>query len=340
MASKQLIKAIKFSKININDIIVDKKKLNKIVPIKYKNKSLICQTPFMEVRNELRKTIHENIYILDTLFKGDTKKRITAWYEFIENLENHIIEQVETVGLQWFTQKNVMIKSLIKQDEIDKNIYFIKWPINLQNNMFVDENKNTIDPFSIKNKDLVKFIIEISNLWVDDTKFGLAIIIQKVLVKRYTEKIESEYIFDDSESDNECIDDENNIISLLATEQKPKDIAPKQGSGAISLHIADNLVKNIKTDNDQQTERKIHRQNVYRGVDEKIDQKKNSDNVKNKILTNDNYLLSKNKNVKYVENYQKPIKHKLFTVEISDNENDLFDNIHQTDLGEDDLDFN
>lgn len=321
MASKQLIKAIKISKININDIVVDKKKVNKIVPIKYKNKSLICQTPFMEVKGELRKTIHENIYILDTLFKGDTKKRITAWYEFIENLENHIIEQVETIGLQWFTQKNVMIKSLIKQDENDKNMYFIKWPINLQNNMFIDENKKPIDPFSIKNKDLVKFIIEISNLWVDDTQFGLAIIIQKVLVKRYTEKIESEYIFDDSESDNEDTDDENNIISLLATEQKPKD-------------------KTTKTDNEQNTERKIHRQNIYQKVDEKVDQKKNSDNVKNKTLTNDNYLLSKNKNVRYVENHQKPAKSKLFTVEVSDNENGLFDNIHQTEIGEDDLDFN
>ena len=321
MASKQLIKAIKISKININDIVVDKKKVNKIVPIKYKNKSLICQTPFMEVKGELRKTVHENIYILDTLFKGDTKKRITAWYEFIENLENHIIEQVETIGLQWFTQKNVMIKSLIKQDENDKNMYFIKWPINLQNNMFIDENKKPIDPFSIKNKDLVKFIIEISNLWVDDTQFGLAIIIQKVLVKRYTEKIESEYIFDDSESDNEDTDNENNIISLLATEQKSKD-------------------KTTKTDNEQNTERKIHRQNIYQKVDEKVDQKKNSDNVKNKTLTNDNYLLSKNKNVRYVENHQKPTKSKLFTVEISDNENGLFDNIHQTEIGEDDLDFN
>lgn len=217
MTSKQLIKALRISNIKITDITIDSKLSNNRVPVYYeKSKSLICQTPWMEVRGELRKTSHPNIYQLDTLFKGDRKEKVDAWYQFIENLENHISQQVEVHGLKWFTEKNVTIKTLIREEET--GLHFIKWPLNLVHNIFIDVNKNSYDYKSIKEKDLVKFIVEVSNLWIHGNQFGLAVVVQKIMVKPVSTEIETEYIFDDS--DHSFSDEESNLISLLATEQK------------------------------------------------------------------------------------------------------------------------
>lgn len=224
MSNKQVIKAQKISDIKITDIVIGSKKTNKTVPITYngKSKMLVCQTPFLEVKGDLRKTPYPNIYQLDTLFKGDGKLKIHELYQFIEKLETHISEQVMNNGSQWFTQKNIIIKSLIRELDAEKEVYFIKWPINLETNIFVDENKNSFNPSNLKEKDLVKLIIEISNLWVDENQCGLAAHVQKILVKPYSEKLQNEYIFDETDSESAGDEKENNIISLLATEQKPK----------------------------------------------------------------------------------------------------------------------
>ncbi len=121
MSAKQVIKALRISDINISEITVGSKKIGKIVPIFYKNKPLIFQTPFIEVIGGLKKTSFDNISQIDTLFKGDNKNKIDAWYQFIENLENHITNQVINVGTNWFTSNNVTIKSLIKSLDTDKN---------------------------------------------------------------------------------------------------------------------------------------------------------------------------------------------------------------------------
>ena len=220
MATKEVIKALKISDIKISDITIGTKKTNKTVPILLGDKLLVCQTPFLEIKGNLRKTPYPNIYQMDTLFRGDTKQKIHQWYNFIENIETHISDLVMNTGSKWFTQKNVIIKSLIRELEPDKGIFFIKWPVDLQTNIFVDENKKAFDPSKLHDKDLVKLIIEISNLWIDGNQCGLAVIVQKVLVRPYTEKVESEYIFDDTDSEHELSENENNIISLLATEQK------------------------------------------------------------------------------------------------------------------------
>lgn len=218
MAGKQIIKALKISDIKISDIVVSSNKINKVVPITYLGKPLVCQTPFIEVMGKLRETTFPNIFQMDTLFKGDGKQKIHQWYQFIENLETQISDQVMNNGSKWFTQKNVTIKSLIREVEAEKGIFFIKWPIDLQTNIFIDEFKTPLNPANLKEKDLVKMIIEISNLWINENQCGLAVIVQKVMVKPYSEKQQSEYIFDDT--DSEPNEKETNIISLLATEQK------------------------------------------------------------------------------------------------------------------------
>lgn len=229
-SSKQVIKASKIGDIIIDEIIMAPKKIKNKVSITLNGKSPVIQTPFLQITGTLRKTPVPHIYQIDTLFRGDSDKKMNQWYEFIENLETHITNHIMSIGTSWFTEKNVIIKSLIRENDNDSNIHFIKWPICLADNMFIDENKKPFDPSEIKDKDLIKLIIEISDLWVQENQCGLAVIVQKVLVKPHVEKIESEYIFDDSDSSVSYSDDDNksNIISLLATEQK-KSSSKKKG---------------------------------------------------------------------------------------------------------------
>jgi hypothetical protein len=242
--TKEIIKALKISDINVEEITIGSnvkeitigtKKTNKTVPITFKNKSIVFQTPFLEIIGNLRKTPYNNIYQLDTLFRGDNKQKNHQWYQFIENLETHVSNQVVSNGSKWFSQKNIIIKSLIRELDPEKGIFFVKWPIDLKTNIFVDESKKLFDPMTLKERDLVKLIVEISDLWINENQCGLAIVVQKILVKPYLEKIQSEYIFDDIESENsEENERENNIISLLATEQKTRPVSKQNNQEKIS----------------------------------------------------------------------------------------------------------
>lgn len=224
MSTKQ-VKALNITDINISEINISTKKTNNKVPITLRNKSLIFQTPYLEVTGQLRKTPYPNIYQLDTLFKGESNKKIQQWYQFLENLETHITSQIVNYGSKWFTKKNAIIKSLIRESE-QKGSYFVKWVIDFQTNIFIDENKNEFDPNNLKERDLVKMIVKISDLWVQENQCGLAVFVQKVMVKPFVEQIPDEYVFgsdEESEDNSDDFDDkEDNIISLLATEQKPK----------------------------------------------------------------------------------------------------------------------
>jgi len=119
------------------------------------------------------------------------------------------------------SKKNIFLKSFIKEDETNKGLFFIKWPFKLTSDLFVDEDKKKFDHGELKEKDLVKIIVEISNLWIDGDLFGLAIVVRKVMVRPYRENLPSEYVFNDSEESDpdEKADD---IISLLATDKKPQ----------------------------------------------------------------------------------------------------------------------
>jgi len=247
MTTTEVIKALRLSDIVVDDVVIGTKKTNKTVPISFRDKPLVFQTPFLEVKGTLRKTAYPNIYQLDTLFKGDTKQRIHQWYQFIENLETHISNQVVKNGSNWFTQADVNIKSLIRELDLTKEIFFVKWPVDLKTNIFIDEKKKSFNPVDLKDKDCIKLIVEISDLWISDNNCGLAVIVQRILVKPYMEKIQTDYVFDDDDVDSESdIDDnENNIISLLATEQKtrPKETLSQQNN----LQPQNNNNNNTKT---------------------------------------------------------------------------------------------
>lgn len=242
MENIEVIKALRISNINVDDVVFGQKKTTKTIPIQYKNNSFVFQTPFMEVHGGLRKTGFQNIYQLDTLFKGDTSNKMDQLFHFIENLEDRVVKLLSNNGTMWFQHQEVVIKSLIRELDATKENYFIKWPIDLKNNIFIGENKQPFDPFELKNKDRVKLIVGIFDLWINNNQCGLAVIVQKILVKKYEEKIPSEYVFDDSE--NEEDENENSIISLLATEQKtrPRTKVNLSTNTSLNAHPTENVI--------------------------------------------------------------------------------------------------
>lgn len=255
-AQREVIKASRISQIIVSDILIGTKKINKKVSVRYHDKPLVIQTPFLEIMSPLKKTSHPNIYQMETLFKGDTKNKIDEWYDFIENMETQITNQVIANGTHWFTSKNVNINSLVKECDPQGSRFFTRWLVILESNIFVDTDKKTFNPAMLKEKDLVKLIVEIPDLWVEGDQCGLATVVQKIMVKPYQEKVITEYVFDESESD-ESDDSGNNtsIISLLATEQKIKQNQPiKQKNGDQEKNVKPQS-KSLPTNQNSQTER-------------------------------------------------------------------------------------
>lgn len=211
----QIIKASKISDIVINEIIFGTKKSNK-VPIIYKSSNFIFQTPFLELSSHLIDTPFPDLFQMITLFNGESKKKIDQWFQFIENVETRISEQIENNN-DWFSNTNVSFKSLIRGD---KDNLFVKWIVDLKENIFIDESRNEVNPFSLKAGDLVKLIVEIPYLWIKDDQFGIVVTVHKGLVKSSTEKEEvpTDYQFDDDTESESSEDDD--MVSLLATEQK------------------------------------------------------------------------------------------------------------------------
>ena len=141
MKSTDIIQALKISDINISDIIVSNTVKNKKVKITYQNRPFICQTPFLEVQTQISESTLPGINLFTTLFSGDTKRRTRAFYKFIEKLEIYISEQVSKNGNKWFPQKDIILKSLIRENE---GKTFIKWPFDIKKTHFMDESKKVL----------------------------------------------------------------------------------------------------------------------------------------------------------------------------------------------------
>lgn len=222
--AREVVKACKISQITINNVKIGTKKVNKKVSVRYQDKPLVIQTPLLEIMGPLKKTAHPNIYQLETLFRGDNKNKISEWYEFIDNIETEISNQVVKNGIKWFTSKNININSLIKEQDPQENTFFVRWLVKLETNIFVDADRNSFNPSMLKEKDLVKLIVEIPDLWIEENQCGLATLVQKIMVKPYLEKVITEYDFNDTESEeseeSEGSDKAESIMSLLATDQR------------------------------------------------------------------------------------------------------------------------
>lgn len=213
--TRPIIKANKISRISLKDITISSKKINNKVKVYYtNNKPLIFQTPFLQVGSTFRDTHVAHITQFDTLFTGEDDKKIKEFYTFVEELENTITSQVSQYP-NWFDGIDVTFKNLIRELDDDSGTEFMKWAIDIPNCIFVDENKNAIDHKNIGVDDYVKLIIELTGLWISQNQFGLMTSVKKILMKKYHKPILSEYVFDESDSE-----EENGIVSVLATENK------------------------------------------------------------------------------------------------------------------------
>jgi hypothetical protein len=224
--SSQIVTAHKISDVPISNIILGVKKRNsKVIPISVNNNVITWQTPYLQVASEMKPTKMTDTNLLITLLQGESKKQVNKFYQFIEQFETHITKLVKDSGATWSTQKNLIMRSVIR-DSGDEILY-IEWPISMSATVFIDTNNKLFDTSGIQRNDLVKFIIETSFLWINENHFGLALIVKKVMVKKYICPIIKEYVFNnesDSSSEESEIDepDNNGVISLLATENKTK----------------------------------------------------------------------------------------------------------------------
>uniref|UniRef100_A0A6C0CB02 Uncharacterized protein n=1 Tax=viral metagenome TaxID=1070528 RepID=A0A6C0CB02_9ZZZZ len=210
----QRIKALKISDVDQKKIKLLVTKKNKKVPIVYDQEPFVFQTPFLEMTTDkIRPTAYPGIHQLDTLFSGNSKSKVDTFYQFIEAIESNICAQVGKSCVKWFGQKEITFKSLIRESDLNKNMFYIKWPVELDKDMLVSEDGDIFNPKNLKEKDFVKFIVEIPNIWIDGERLGLACIVKKVMVKQHKEKITNEYVFDSSSESSS-----DDVLNLHASE--------------------------------------------------------------------------------------------------------------------------
>lgn len=224
-SNKKTTQSLKISEIDLKNLNLKfnncQKSSVKKIPIKYLNESLIFQSPFLKITGPIKKTGHSDFCQFDTQFQGDTNRRNVQWLNFLEKMEDHIIDEITNNSSDWFQKKNLELKSLIREKNDDSGSLFVRWIINV-NTQLINDKKEVFHFNDLKENDCIKLILEISDLWVSGNRFGLATIIHKGMVIQHVEKPEIEYIFNENESEESVDGYDDDILSLIATEQKPK----------------------------------------------------------------------------------------------------------------------
>lgn len=224
----QIIKAQRISNIIVTDINLGKLSKKKIVPLTYNDNLLVFQTPFLEAISAFEKTEYPNIYLVELKFKGDTKDKINEFFKFLEKVEDRIEDLVKDPSRNLFTKNNATFKSVIREQP-NTSSYYMKFLIKYESvDDIVDLNGHSLKITDLKIGDKVRLILELSNLWIDKEQFGLSAVIKKSMIKPHVEKTKTEYVFDQDSEVNmddfelENNDDDDTMISLIATDKKPK----------------------------------------------------------------------------------------------------------------------
>lgn len=200
MVTKKQIKALKISEIDINKIMLGKKNGNKS-KLSYDDSLLVFQTPYMGVKNLLKKTLYPYIFRIDTFFKGENQEKLKLFHSFLERIDEKILGLVNNVGGDWFESKDIDYKCIIEYEGKDYENNYIKWPID------INYVKDIDDLEKMNLTDQVRFIVTVPNLWIEGSRFGLTYCIQKYMIRR-EEKTENEYLFNsDSEYETKNITD-------------------------------------------------------------------------------------------------------------------------------------
>lgn len=217
-SDKLVVRASKISEILPTDVIFGPNKVNKTVPVTYQSKPIVLQSPFMRISGKPTKTRYPDIYQIDTLFDGDSKSKLDEFFGFFDMLESKLSDQVSN-HIEWFSAKEITIKSFIRENEENKNFY-IRWAIDYKID-FIDVEKNAFDPLDLSENDNIRLIFSISDMWINGNQCGLMVVVQKVMVKPYVETVETEYHFNSDSDIGTDGESEDNLISIMATEQKP-----------------------------------------------------------------------------------------------------------------------
>src|SRR5580692_2235399 len=103
-SSVNVIKASKVSDIDIQSIIIGDKH-DKKAKISIKDQPIVIQTPYLEIY--MVRSQPNGIYEVFTFCRGDTKKRIEGWIQFVGGYEAHIFSKISVNPQAWFTDNKV-----------------------------------------------------------------------------------------------------------------------------------------------------------------------------------------------------------------------------------------
>ena len=162
--------ALSVSEICIDDIVFGKRKGNR-VPLYYKKRPLLFQTPFLKVQDQPR--FLNEIMDLTTKLDGSSKEKLDSLFELIEGLE----DKVTSLALNnpdWFNVENLELKPLVKNKNNRPDTFYIRWPVPLHPKLVVVPGETmNYNPQDIQVGDKVRIIAECSHVWIEQNVFGL-----------------------------------------------------------------------------------------------------------------------------------------------------------------------
>jgi hypothetical protein len=227
--NKIIVKALSVANFDIKNVILSDSCLRGKVKIDYvtPHSTIVLQTPFLKVGTNLKSSHQDpSVWQLETIFSGLSEKKIVAFRDMINNLEEHVQDQMSSHPEWLDSNEDPGFFNLINEDEDAEGLdnEFIKWHIHSGVCVFENkDNPSTDDSMpNITTNHLVRLIIEIPNLMVKNNKGRLLVVVRKVLYQKFVPTQVSEYIFDNSDSEVEESDgEENRIANVMNQTDRP-----------------------------------------------------------------------------------------------------------------------
>ena len=219
------------SQIDTTHIKLGARMVDNRLPIYYKGRSLIFQTPYLEVQST-RPT--GDVFTLTTLFSGSSEQKLDSFFQFIENMEKNIgrefISRAEEFGLRG----NMRIKKLAKNTTGRPDGFYIPWPISTKNCRFVDNSRGSFDPTEIAPGYFVRLIVKLKSFWINGSECGLTTVVQKVMV--YPREA-TEYDFDEDQPEFSEEDDSDIVGMLSAATVMPREPIPSPSPSPVKTKV-------------------------------------------------------------------------------------------------------
>jgi len=170
------------------------------------NKKIIVQTPVMFTLFDIKSKIFNNneYYTLCLSFsKKDVNKSVNDFYNFIQYIDELNTTLVKTKRKKFFNGKKLQYKSLLYTYGGFSQFLSINMPIKDGKFLFdaYDEKLNKINISEITRNSEVSVILEISELWFNNTSIGCNCNVLQI--KKYSTLVFDRCLIIDDESDDE-----------------------------------------------------------------------------------------------------------------------------------------